>query len=496
MTAPQRDWSVEIHEEGRCGKIIYREPAGSLSCYWEFGGGDTVATIQVGDAASWRQQHPWAVSRRAEILQRVADEVIRQKAPGCRAKFDAPPGWLYIQLTGKPPPITHSQAQFLRVAERKSKIMFIAAIVLIAGALVLWGVKQTFSIRVPHGTPTGDSVRAGGEIATLIQALEPYVPSLNRNPANDRYKVSLFLFPVDGKSPERLIPLTKNLPAQATSWAKLLGSDGRTLWFDVNGLGGCELATGKRIGPADLRAANPGLTELWDDSRRISFEQQRLRITLSDYRTDLEIEPATLQAKPASAKRNALVRLSGPVPQNFLCSGVRPSPTSWLGLHSQREADRDFKPKSWLSRANEAADAKEQRRFYRGELGPELDRGNREILSLTPLPGEEYLNAAFVRSGVDAEPLRLEAPDGFLMVFTSAPGLSGTLVVARVNADGKLAWKVDTGIDRFKWAQILPDTNYIAFIGPRPPVPDKISEPILVIINTKSGSQSTSTLWK
>ena len=88
--------------------------------------------------------------------------------------------------------------------------------------------------------------------------------------------------------------------------------------------------------------------------------------------------------------------------EQFLSSGVRPSPTQWLGLRSPREAERDFKPRSWLTRAeHRATDAKESRRFHRGQLGPELDRGNREILSIAPLPGEAYLNAAFVRSGPD-----------------------------------------------------------------------------------------------
>lgn len=495
MSGSLHDWSVVIHEDGRCGKVTYREHAGSLSFYWEFGGGDTVATIQVGDAATWRQQHAWAADNRATILQRVAGEVIRQKAPNCRAEIDDRQGWIYIQSEGTPPPpIPPTQQQFLRVSEKKSKIVFIAAIVIVAVALVVWGAKQALSIRVPHGTPLGDSVRAGSEIATLTQTLEAYVPSLHRDPGKDRYSVSLFLWPVNGSSPGRTIPLAKNLRAQEASWAKLLGGDGRTVWFKLNGIGGLELATGKRIGPDELRAANPNLAETWDDPRRISFEQ-RLRITLAD-RSVVEIDPQTLKAAPVRETRAAVVWPSGPQAQDFLCAGVRPSPTEWLGLHSVKEIASDFKPKSRLSRTDDATNAKELRRLHRGELGPELDRGYREILSMTPLSSEEYLNAAFVRAGPGGEPLRLSEPDGFLMIFTSVPGQAGTLVVARVNMDGKLAWRVDTGIDRFKLSQILPDAHFIAFIGPRPPIPDKVSEPILVSIDTRSGAQTTSTLWK
>ena len=210
----------------------------------------------------------------------------------------------------------------------------------------------------------------------------------------------------------------------------------------------------------------------------------------------MEVDPQTLKATPAQPERTQTALPLAPGVQDFLSSGVRPLPAEWLGLHSPQEAERDYKPKSWLTRAGRQTDAKEMRRFYQGQLGPELAKGNREILSLTPLSGDAYLNAAFVRSSPDADPLRLSDPDGFLMVFTSAPGQTGTLAVARVNADGKLAWKVDTGIDRFKLSQILPDPRFAAFVGTRPAVPGKVPEPILVAIDARSGAQSTSTLWK
>ena len=97
MSSLLNGWSVSVHEDGRSGKVIYRDRSGSLSFYWEFGGGDVVATIQVGDAATWQRQHSWAAGYRAEILRRVGDEVIRQKAPGCRAEIDDRQGWIYIQ---------------------------------------------------------------------------------------------------------------------------------------------------------------------------------------------------------------------------------------------------------------------------------------------------------------------------------------------------------------------------------------------------------------
>ena len=61
---------------------------------------------------------------------------------------------------------------------------------------------------------------------------------------------------------------------------------------------------------------------------------------------------------------------------------------------------------------------------------------------------------------------------------------------------GKILWKTDTGIERYKLEQILPDARFTALIGTRPPVPDKVSEPILVVVDHQSGTASTVSLWQ
>ncbi|MCG3148696.1 MAG: hypothetical protein PCFJNLEI_02141 [Verrucomicrobiae bacterium] len=489
------DWRVDIEEKGRCGSVIYREPAGVITLDWEFGGGDAVAIITGGDEATWRAQHTWALARRTEILQRVAAEVIRQKAPASRAEIDAQTGSILIRQVGPPPPPRPSTADPLSARARYWKFRLILAGIVLLGALAFIAMKSLFSVRSAPGTPLALSVRTPEHIATFIQTLESYVPSLHRDPSKDRYRLALFLYPVDGSSTGRMIPIARHRPVGDFNLAKLLGSDGHTVWFNFSGLGGVNLQTGKLISPAELRRANPAFDETWEDSRRISFAQ-RLRVTSPDRRQVLEVEPATLKAVPAEVERTAAALPFDPAALDFLSAGVRPTPNQWLGLHSPQEAERDFKPKSRLARRNPAQNAKVLRRFYRGELGDEQPGGRQEILALTPVADAEYLNAAFVCGGAGADPLRLTEPDGFLMIHTSTPGLAGTLLVARVDVAGKVLWQVDTGIDRFKLSQILPDTRFTAFIGTRPPVPNKVSEPILAVVDTQSGKLSVSTLWK
>jgi len=59
---------LQIVEHGRDGQVIYRDSAGELSFYWEFGGNNVLALINVGTAAEWSRRSPWAVARRGEIL--------------------------------------------------------------------------------------------------------------------------------------------------------------------------------------------------------------------------------------------------------------------------------------------------------------------------------------------------------------------------------------------------------------------------------------------
>ena len=491
------DWSVVIEAKGRSGTVQYREPGGSIPLAWEFGGNDVVAIIYFENEAAWHARYPWTMGRRVEILQRVAAEVIRQKAPGCRAEIDERAGWINLQQQppAAPPRITPPTNPHLAFRQRKAKLMTILAAIVLVVAIAAIGFKMLFSVKSSTGTPHGRSIRTPEHIATLIQTLEPYVPSLHRNPANDRYRLALFLSPLDGRSPARLISLTRHRPIQEFALVKLLGCDGTTVWFNLNAIGGVNLKSGKLIGEAELRRANPSLDEPWDDPRRMEFDQ-RLRIVSLDRQRIYEVIPETLQAVPVQVNHNSTRLPFDPGTDEFLSSGVRPSPTEWLGVLSKQDATGGYKPGSWLARLNRADDAKEMRSLHRAQLGPERDRGNREIVSLEPISNDDYLNAAFVRTAPEADPIRLSSPDSFLMVYTSKPGLSGTLMLARVDATGRIVWKTDTGIDRFKLSQILPDTRFIAFTGTRPSVPDKVSEPVLVIIDTQSGAASTVSLWQ
>jgi hypothetical protein len=53
--------------------------------------------LHVGPSSGWSKQHPWAADRQREILERVTQEVIRRKAPRCKADIDETGGYIYFR---------------------------------------------------------------------------------------------------------------------------------------------------------------------------------------------------------------------------------------------------------------------------------------------------------------------------------------------------------------------------------------------------------------
>lgn len=406
---------VDITEKGRYGSVIYRELGHSLAFYWEFGGGDAVAIIQAEDRPALLAS--WIGARRAGILRFVADEVIRQKAPHCRADIDEEAGCITLRqrtgnariagqeparATGQALPAARRTADF--VSQYSSVRSRFAVGMLVAGAVagvLFWLKSRVLVVQAAAGTPIGLSVRTAEHVATLIETLEPYTPSLHRDASKDRYRVGVFIVPLEGPGPGRLVPIIGNQPAGAFQLAKFLGNDGRTLWFDAAGVGGVDLRTGERVHA---------------DERHPPIEARR---------------PATLPL--------------GPRPDTYFVAGRFTGPDAALG---------------------------------------QLATSGR------------YLDAAFVRIDEKSGALRLGGPESVLMTYTSAPGLKGTLKVARVDLQGRLLWDVDTGIDRFHLAQVLPGLRSTVFIGTRPPIPDKLSEPILVVVDHERGALTTHSLWQ
>jgi len=75
---------VEYEQMGRAGLVTYFDGETKIVFDWEFAGGDGVVSIFVPDSAQWEKATGTPLAGRQGILEFVAEQVIRDQAPGCR----------------------------------------------------------------------------------------------------------------------------------------------------------------------------------------------------------------------------------------------------------------------------------------------------------------------------------------------------------------------------------------------------------------------------
>lgn len=250
------------------------------------------------------------------------------------------------------------------------------------------------------------------------------------------------------------------------------------------------------VTPKDLREANPDLDpSWWDDPRGMDIVEGKLNIMRIDRSAAVTIDPETWKATPTAPKPSN-ARFDRREPADHLAAGVLIAPNTWLGLHSEAERASAFKPGKWIKPVESAEAGREKRSLTKATLEPSSGGTRYRIRTIAPLNETEYLEAAFLRMNEKSEPLRLSEPASTLMIHTSAPGGAGTLVVSRIDDQGNLLWSTDTNLDRFKLKQILPGQDVLAFVGERPPTPDKLSEPLIVLVDVKTGKLTSHSLWR
>src|SRR5262245_50682073 len=130
------------------------------------------------------------------------------------------------------------------------------------------------------GSAWGPSVRAGSTIATLIVWLEPYVPSLHRDPGKDRYEMGLLLHDSRDASMRRYVRLVREQRASVLELSKLSHTAGRRIVFEVPEDGACDLDEKRVIGAAEVRA-DPSLARTFSVEDLATGDRATLRMLCS-----------------------------------------------------------------------------------------------------------------------------------------------------------------------------------------------------------------------
>lgn len=64
---------------GRSGQVVFRKGAKSFEMYYEFGGGDTVAIIDIPTVAEWESKTPFSLDMRQPILEFIGATVVKDQ---------------------------------------------------------------------------------------------------------------------------------------------------------------------------------------------------------------------------------------------------------------------------------------------------------------------------------------------------------------------------------------------------------------------------------
>lgn len=79
---------VTYVNEGRSGRVVFSQGMQSFDMYFEFGGGDVVAAIDVPSEAEWGAKTGIPVAMRGAILEFVGRSVVRDQTSGGNGSFE------------------------------------------------------------------------------------------------------------------------------------------------------------------------------------------------------------------------------------------------------------------------------------------------------------------------------------------------------------------------------------------------------------------------
>ena len=82
--------------EGRYGHVHYRSSEASFAMYYEYGGGDCVACIDILDSQKWQAHTGLPLERRDAVLDFIGQQVVKDQTTGGRGSFRIEKNWLNI----------------------------------------------------------------------------------------------------------------------------------------------------------------------------------------------------------------------------------------------------------------------------------------------------------------------------------------------------------------------------------------------------------------
>ncbi len=89
---------VSYSNDGRSGHVHYQSPEAKFALYFEFSGGDCVASINIPSPAKWEKETKLPLARREEVLNFIGRQVVKDQTTNGRGHFKIEGDWLNIYV--------------------------------------------------------------------------------------------------------------------------------------------------------------------------------------------------------------------------------------------------------------------------------------------------------------------------------------------------------------------------------------------------------------
>ncbi|HOY04231.1 MAG TPA: hypothetical protein PLO67_02450 [Saprospiraceae bacterium] len=87
---------IRYSSDGRYGHVHYESPETSFALYYEFGGGNVVACIDIPGPEDWQKHTGLPVAQRDEVLHFIGEQVVHDQARGGSFKIEG--NWMNIYV--------------------------------------------------------------------------------------------------------------------------------------------------------------------------------------------------------------------------------------------------------------------------------------------------------------------------------------------------------------------------------------------------------------
>ncbi len=92
---------VSYSNDGRSGHVWYRSREAEFAMYFEFSGGDCIASISIPGPEDWEKHTGLPLSQRDEVLDFIGQQVVKDQTTDGKGSFKVEGGWLNIMKNEK-----------------------------------------------------------------------------------------------------------------------------------------------------------------------------------------------------------------------------------------------------------------------------------------------------------------------------------------------------------------------------------------------------------